>query len=148
MSSSETFARQPSTHWNVIEAQAEPRQNHTRHTHEQGGLPCFGKRVLLCFHQPQIEDIHQRIMHDIERERQVAQKLAYTCAQTVGGRARSGNPHKYGKDADDAHRLKNAIPAHPQYKAHGTVSAVQVYTTRKLRAPSRDEKYARETFPE
>ena len=74
-----TFPAEPFSHGPVVEAHAYPGEHHAGHDGEQGHGPRFVQRVLVRFDEPKVEDVHQRIVHNVEREGNVAEKLAHGC---------------------------------------------------------------------
>ena len=103
------FLRQPSAHWQVVELQTEPGGCYRNRTGDECLGPGFSKREELLLDEPRIEVIHKRIVHDVEREGDVAQERADAGAETVGCHSARSQPYYRRENQEDAYCLENAI---------------------------------------
>ena len=103
------FLRQPSAHWQVVELQTEPGGCYRNRTGDERLGPGFTKREELLLDEPRIEVIHKRIVHDVEREGDVAQECADAGAETVGCCSARSQPYYRREYQKDAHCFENTI---------------------------------------
>ena len=103
------FLRQPSAHWQVVELQTEPGGCYRNRTGDERLGPGFTKREELLLDEPRIEVIHKRIVHDVEREGDVAQECADAGAETVGCCSARSQPYYRRENQNDAHCFENTI---------------------------------------
>ena len=103
------FLRQPSAHWQVVELQTEPGGCYRNRTGDERLGPGFTKREELLLDEPRIEVIHKRIVHDVEREGDVAQERADAGAETVGCHSARSQPYYRRENQKDTYRFENAI---------------------------------------
>lgn len=103
------FLRQPSAHWQVVELQTEPGGCYRNRTGDERLGPGFTKREELLLDEPRIEVIHKRIVHDVEREGDVAQERADAGTETVGCCSARSQPYYRRKNQNDAHCFENTI---------------------------------------
>ena len=62
---------QPLPYGRIVEPEAEPGKTDAAGNGGKSHWPCLGESVEFALDKPHIESIHQRIMHDIQRERDV-----------------------------------------------------------------------------
>ena len=62
----------------VIELEGSVCQQHIRRIDASHHLPSLAKRIELVLDEPSIEEVHHRIVNDIQRIRNIAQELADT----------------------------------------------------------------------
>ena len=69
---------QPLSYRFVVEFQTQPcRANAAQHGGEGYG-PCFGKGVDLVLDEPHVENVHQWVVYDVERIRQITEEFVDT----------------------------------------------------------------------
>ena len=103
------FLRHPSSNRQVVELQAEPGGGYRNSTGDERLGPGFTKREELLLDEPRIEVIPKRIVHDVEREGDVAQERADAGAETVGCYSACSQPYYRRENQKDTYRFENAI---------------------------------------
>ena len=121
------FLRQPSAHWQIVELQTEPGGCYRNRTGDERLGPGFTKREELLLDEPRIEVIHKRIVHDVEREGDVAQECADAGAETVGCCSARSQPYYRRENQNDAHCFENTIQHDAISAAHTTAANRTLY---------------------
>ena len=121
------FLRQPSAHWQVVELQTEPGGCYRNRTGDERLGPGFIKREELLLDEPRIEVIHKRIVHDVEREGDVAQERADAGTETVSCCSARSQPYYRRENQNDAHCFENTIQHDAISAAHTTAANRTLY---------------------
>ena len=102
---------EPAANGFVVEFEAEPCHENVEQDYSDGHRPCIGEGPGLVFDHPCVEQIHHRIVSDVDREGDVAEEFADGRREAVGGGSGSSYPHQNGEDGYDAQRLVKAVEA-------------------------------------
>ena len=106
---------QPLAHRFIIEFQGYISEGYVGRIDASHPLPSLAQSVKLVLDEPCVEEVHNRIMHDVERIREVAQELADACRSLVGCHTRCTEPNKRREDEHDAAHLENSVHADATY---------------------------------
>lgn len=98
----------------IVELQHEPCQQDVAEEQQQGHRPCLREGELVLPY-PSIEEVHERVVHHIERVGDISQELAGAGGRLVGRHSRSTYPYQHREEHDGAERVVETV--HPVGRA-------------------------------
>ena len=122
----------------IVELQHEPCQQDVAEEQQQGHRPCLREGELVLPY-PSIEEVHERVVHHIERVGDISQELAGAGGRLVGRHSRSTYPYQHREEHDGAERVVEASNSANITIVSDTVdpSHISLPAMRKVIVPSR-----------
>ena len=103
--------REPSAHGLIVEFKAEDGKEYAGQYDQCGHTRALAQRIYLLIDKPSVEDVHDGVVHDVERIGEVAKGFvdAMGSFTALGSAATGTEPHKHREDEGHADELVQAV---------------------------------------
>ena len=105
------MSREPSTYWLIVEFEAENGKEDAGQYDQCCHPKALAQGVYLIIDKPSVEDVHDRVVHDVERIGEVAKGFVDAMGRLVSfsDTATGTEPHEHGEDEGYTSKLIQAV---------------------------------------